>query len=242
MVELQNIIKQKQSLLCVGLDFELDSYSNPMDICKTIINQTIDYSVMYKINLAFFEFCNLEVKTIVDYCHNLGAKVIIDGKRGDIGNSSKIYSNVMYDIWNSDGATLNPYMGLESLKPFLDKKDKLSIILGLTSNESEFQRLKLESGKELWEEIIHQSLTWENSSELWYVMGANRTLEIKSLRERGIDNWFLIPGVGHQGGDLKSVLNVSGGRCIVNVSRSIINSNNPKQICFELQSQMKDYV
>ncbi len=241
---LLELIQDKKSFLCIGLDIDssLISGLNPLDFCLSIIDTTYRYCPVYKINLAFFELSGLDVKFIVEYIHNLGSMVIIDGKRGDIGNSSEAYKQVMYDDWNSDGATLHPYMGYESLKPFLNTKDKFSIILGLTSNDSEIQRFRLESGLELWEEVINQSLLWDNESDLWFVMGANRLDEISKLRKRGIDNFFLIPGVGSQGGELDKVMKVCQKNQIINVSRSIIYSKDVIGVTRGLVNEMKKYV
>lgn len=241
---LEKSIKEKGSCLCIGLDIEsrLIGYHDPLEWCLDIILKTHQWCILYKINLAFFELCGIDPKVVINYCHKLGVKVIIDGKRGDIGNTSEVYKKVIYDKWFADGATLNPYMGYDSLKPFLDIEDKFSIILGLTSNESEFQRLKLEDGLELWEKIIIESSKWERNSDLWYVMGANKLKEINHLRSKGIDNYFLVPGVGHQGGDLERVLEVSGGKVIINMSRSLIYSSDIETSVKDQVSKMKGYV
>lgn len=232
--KLLNLIRIKKTLLCVGLDFDLLNLGNkiPSSICLDLINKTIDSVIMYKINLAFFELCNIDVDFVCDYIHQRGSMVIIDGKRGDIGSTSRAYKKVL-DRSKADGCTLNPYMGFDSVSPFLDDKDKFSILLGLTSNPGsfDFQKLKLENGLELWEEVVNKSLTWSDSDNLWFVFGGNRIKEIDLLRKGGCDNFLLIPGIGYQGGELEKVLEVGLTKdygLVFNSSRSIILSDNPK--------------
>lgn len=231
--KLIDLIKEKRTLLCVGLDFDLLNSENgiPISICLDLIDKTIDWVIMYKINLAFFELWDIDIKFISNYIKERGALVIIDGKRGDIGNSSNVYQRVL-DKWGVDGSTLNPYMGYDSLKPFLDDETKLSFILSLTSNDGveDFQRLRLENGLELWEEVMSKCSDWFSGFNLGFVIGANRVKEIKIIRERGYNNFLLIPGIGYQGGELNKVLEVGltdGYGLVLSSSRSIILSDDP---------------
>jgi orotidine-5'-phosphate decarboxylase len=246
---LTQLIKDKKNFLSLGLDLDpsLLKGESPTKVCKRIIDSTIDWVVIYKINLAFFEFCDIDVTSICNYIKERGSLVIIDGKRGDIGNTSSAYAKVMYDKWNADGCTLNPYMGYDSVNPFLEYKDKFSILLALTSNPSvdDFQTRMVDSGLELWEEVISKSLDWSRESELWFVMGGNRIEEIKKTRQRGIENFLLVPGFGHQGGDLENIIKsgmTSDCGLIINASRSIIYSDNPKKMVQEISKIMYGYL
>lgn len=230
-LELIKLIRYKGSFLCIGLDF---TQSTPIETYFNIIDLTHELVPVYKLNLAFIELSSIDIIKVINYIKERGCLVIIDGKRGDIQNTSLAYKKVIYDIWGCDGATLNPYMGYDSVEPFLESEKTISILLALTSNmgSNDFQKIRLDNGRELWEEVIYQSQLWEKKSELWYVMGGNRIGEIRKIRESNINNFLLVPGVGYQGGDLQKVLEVGITKdigLIVNSSRSIIYSNNPKE-------------
>ena len=184
---LNNLIKEKKSFLCVGLDPipKLIGNQTPLNFCLSIINSTIDYAVAYKLNAAFFEYCGLDTNVIAEYAKRRGAYVIIDGKRGDIGNSSEAYAKACFEKMDADAVTVSPYMGYDSVQPFLEYENKTTIILGLTSNEgaNDFQMLKLENGKRLYEHVIETSLSWERYSDLMFVVGATRINELKNIRK-----------------------------------------------------------
>lgn len=242
--ELIKLIKQKGSFLCVGLDF---TEVTPIETYFRIIDLTYDLIPIYKLNLAFLELSSIDISILVRYIKQRGCLVIIDGKRGDIQNTTEAYKKVIYDLWGCDGSTLNPYMGYDSVKPFLDSDNTFSILLSLTSNSggNDFQKMELSNGRELWEEVIYQSQLWERKSELWYVIGGNRILEIEKIRKSGIDNFLLIPGVGYQGGDLKKVIEVGLTKdcgLIINSSRSIIYSNNPREEIKKINEVMGDWI
>jgi orotidine-5'-phosphate decarboxylase len=244
-----DLIKQKKSFLCVGIDPDPRYIINqsPTNFCYSIINSTIDYVVAYKLNAAFFEHCNIDIIDICEYAKRKGAYVIIDGKRGDIGNSSDAYAKSCFENMNADAATVSPYMGYDSVQPFLSYKNKTTILLGLTSNEgsNDFQMLKLENGKRLYEHIIETSLTWERKSDLMFVVGATRPNELKNIRTIAPDNFFLIPGVGTQGGSLQEVIDNGMNDNIgllINCSRSIIYSDNPAKAALDIQKQMHGYL
>jgi len=244
-----DLIKEKKSFLCVGLDPDPRYITNqsPINFCYSIINSTIDYAVAYKLNSAFFEYCGIEINVIAEYAKRRGAFVIIDGKRGDIGNSSSAYAKALFENINADAATVSPYMGYDSIEPFLQYENKTTILLGLTSNEgsNDFQMLKLENGKRLYEHVIETSLTWQRKSDLMFVVGATRPNELKSIRSIAPDNFFLIPGIGVQGGSLQEVIdngmNDNVG-LLINCSRSIIYSDNPAKAALDIQKQMHGYL
>lgn len=246
--KLIDLIKEKRTLLCVGLDFDLLHIGKgiPSSQCLDLIDRTIDWVIMYKINLAFFELCNIDIEFVTNYIKERGALVIIDGKRGDIGNTCQVYQRVL-DKWGVDGSTLNPYMGYDSLKPFLDDGTKLSFILSLTSNDGveDFQRLRLENGLELWEEVISKSVDWFRGNNLGFVIGANRIKEIGLIRQRGINNFLLIPGIGYQGGELIKVLEkglTDDYGLVFNSSRSIILSDDPRGEVIRIKDRFDGYL
>jgi orotidine-5'-phosphate decarboxylase len=246
---LNNLIKEKKSFLCVGIDPlpKLIGNQTPINFCLKIINSTIDYAVAYKLNAAFFEYCGLDTGIIAEYAKRRGAYVIIDGKRGDIGNSSEAYAKACFENMDADAVTVSPYMGYDSVQPFLEYENKTTIILGLTSNEgaNDFQMLKLENGKRLYEHVIETSLTWKRKSDLMFVVGATRINELEVIRKICPDNFLLIPGIGTQGGSLQEVIdkgmNDNVG-LLVNCSRSIIYSDNPAKAALDIQKQMHGFL
>jgi orotidine-5'-phosphate decarboxylase len=240
-----NLIKEKKSFLCVGLDPDPRYIGNqsPLNFCFSIINSTIDYAIAYKINAAFFENCGIDIAVISEYAKRRGAYVIMDGKRGDIGNSSEAYAKSCFENMDADAVTVSPYMGYDSVQPFLEYKNKTTIILGLTSNEgsNDFQMLKLENGKRLYEHVIETSLSWQRKSELMFVVGATRINELKNIRRIAPNQFFLIPGIGAQGGSLQEVIDNGMNDNIgllINCSRSIIYSDNPAKAALDIQKQM----
>tara|TARA_B100001063_G_scaffold169120_1_gene158346 strand:- start:436 stop:1257 length:822 start_codon:yes stop_codon:yes gene_type:complete len=231
-------IKNKGSYLCVGLDSDLNKipkyllkYDDPIfEFNKIIIDNTKDLVVAYKPNLAFYEVNGSQgmrtLKKTLDYIPKNIFK-IADAKRGDIGNTSLMYARTFFETFNFDAITLSPYMGRDSIDPFLEFKDKWAIILALTSNKSakDIQSIKNLNGEQLYESIIKNSTEWSSKKNMMYVVGANREDDLLNIRKIIPDNFLLIPGVGAQGGDLKKISNLGmNENCgiIVNVSRSII--------------------
>ena len=254
-------LKLKQSFLCVGLDTDLAKIpphllqtDDPVfEFNKRIINATIEYAVAYKPNIAFYEMLGPagweSLKKTIDYIPE-NIFTIADAKRGDIGNTSGYYAKALYDSYNFDSITLAPYMGEDSVQPFL-RDDKWAIVLGLTSNEGaqDFQKLELKDGSKLFEEVIRKSATWGNTENMMYVVGATQGEMIGQVRKIIPDHFLLVPGVGTQGGSLEEVckygLNNDVG-LLVNSSRGIIyadNGNNFEKHVFiaakDLQLQMK---
>ena len=246
--ELFELIQKKKSFLCVGLDSDitkipkhlLDSSDPVFEFNRQIIDATIDLAIAYKPNLAFYEsngiagWNSLE-KTIL-YLNRFKNEVftIADAKRGDIGNTSKLYARAFLSnesaSLNFDAVTVAPYMGSDSVKPFLAYKGKYVILLGLTSNEgtNDFQMLNICENnitKKLYEVVLEKSLQWGDANNMMYVVGATKASVLKEIRQIIPDHFLLIPGIGAQGGDLNEVVtNGINKQCglIVNASRSII--------------------
>lgn len=245
--ELKNQIILKKSFLCVGLDVDLDlvpkfflKFEDPLfEFSKKIIDITAPFVVAYKPNLAFFESygpsgMNSLLK-VMKYLNINYPKIftIADAKRGDIGNTSKKYAQTFFETYNFDSITISPFMGKDSVEPFLKFKNKYVILLTLTSNpgSKDFQLLKIlnknNDNKFLFEKIIETSKDWKDSNRLMYVIGANQNESIRLIRKKLPESFFLIPGIGFQGGDLDIVcengFNDDVG-ILVNSSRGIIYS------------------
>lgn len=246
------------SLLCIGLDSDIDkipkiflaSSTPQFDFNKMIIEATHDFVCAYKPNMAFYEARGdqgmRELKLTMDYLNEKYPDVftICDGKRADIGNTNLGYVTSAFDWFGFDAATLNPYFGREALEPFLDRKDKTSIILCRTSNEGagEIQDLSVD-GKPLWQ-IVAQKVDseWNYNHNCMLVVGAPYPEIMRKVRSLVPQMTFLVPGIGAQGGELEAVikagLNKAGSGLIINVSRSIIFASDPrakaKEICDEI--------
>ena len=239
-----NQIKRKKSFLCVGLDVDLDKipkhlhkHEDPIfEFSKAIIDSTSPFAIAYKPNLAFFESYGLKgwnsLEKIINYINSNHPEIftIADAKRGDIGNTSSKYARTFFETLNFDSITVNPYMGRDSIEPFLQYDNKYTILLSLTSNSgsSDFQ-FQLDNGKPLYLSVIKKSLSWKNKENLMYVIGATKAQSLKEVREIIPNSFLLVPGIGAQGGSLSDVcrfgLNENCG-LIVNSSRQIIYSDN----------------
>lgn len=236
--ELISEIRRKKTFLIVGLDPDLDRLPNGIEktpagvlaFCKAIIDSTAVHCVGYKLNVAFFEAlgvagfrCMKEVKDHIPSTH----LIIADAKRGDIGNSSKMYAKTFFDKFQFDALTVAPYMGKDSVEAFLDYEDRWTILLGLTSNKGsfDFQNLKLEDGSRLFESVLIKSKGWGTADNLMYVIGATKPEEFQGIRGILPEHFLLVPGVGAQGGDLAAIckygMNSDVG-LLINSSRSII--------------------
>ena len=258
-------IKAKSSYLCVGLDTDIQKIpehlkkaDDPLfEFNKQIIDATIDYAVAYKPNIAFYEAHGLKgweslMKTI-EYIPK-EAFVIADAKRGDIGNTSKMYARAFFEEMNCDAITVAPYMGEDSVKPFLEFKNKWVILLALTSNAGgkDFQNLTLDSGEEVYERVLSKSQEWGSAEELMYVVGATKAEALKNIRQIVPDHFLLVPGVGAQGGSLEEVSKYGmNSECglLVNSSRGIIYKDSSEafaqvagQEANTLQQEMSKYL
>ena len=234
-------IKNKNSFLCVGLDTDvnkipkfLQNEDDPIfSFNKSIIDHTNKYCVAYKINTAFYESQGVKgwisMEKTIDYINNHYPEIftIADAKRGDIGNTSKMYAQSFFTEMNFDSVTINPYMGSDSVKPFLEFENRIAILLGLTSNTgaNDIQLKTTNNDDFIFMEMIKSSKKWGDKNNMMYVVGATKIDFIQKIRSEIPNHFLLIPGVGAQGGDLKDVckhaLNDNIG-IIVNSSRSII--------------------
>ncbi|MXV15381.1 orotidine-5'-phosphate decarboxylase [Hufsiella ginkgonis] len=235
-------IKTKRSFLCVGLDTDINKIprfllekSDPVfEFNKMIIDATHDLCVSYKINTAFYESRGIAGWQSLVATSNYIPKEclgIADAKRGDIGNTSEMYARAFFDPeasgMNFDSVTVAPYMGSDSVKPFLRFRDKWVILLALTSNEgsADFQNIKNGQNESLFESVIRTANTWADADRLMYVVGATRGEAFLTIRKHAPDNFLLVPGVGAQGGSLQDVCRYGLNRdcgLLVNSSRAII--------------------
>jgi orotidine-5'-phosphate decarboxylase len=242
----ENIIRKK-SFLSLGLDTDitkipkpiLDNFDDPIfEFNRQIIDNTSDFCVAYKPNLAFFEsegamgWRSLE-KTVEHIRNNYPDQFIIaDAKRGDIGNTSNLYARAFFEKMDFDAVTVAPYMGEDSVKPFMTYLDKWIILLALTSNKgaADFQYLTDEkTGDQLFESVLKTSQNWGTSENMMYVVGATKAEKLKEIRKIAPDHFLLVPGVGAQGGSLQEVAkNGMNSKCglLVNSSRGIIYASN----------------
>lgn len=236
--ELIEQIRQKKSFLCVGLDTDMSKIPAHLLECedpifefnKAIIDATKDFAVAYKPNLAFYE-CNgpkgwESLKKTIDYIPK-NIFTIADAKRGDIGNTSRYYAKTFFEYLNCDSVTVAPYMGEDSVTPFLEFKDKWVILLALTSNKGalDFQFMTDIKGEELYKKVLRLSTRWGNDENMMFVVGATRAEGIGEVRKLVPNHFFLVPGVGAQGGSLQDVANYGwNADCglLVNSSRGII--------------------
>lgn len=243
--ELTNQILTKQTFLCVGLDTDikkipkhlLDSNDPVYEFNKAIIDATAKYCVAYKPNLAFYEALGLEgwlaFEKTVAYIKQRYPKMflIADAKRGDIGNTSEMYARSFFDKLNMDAITVAPYMGKDSVQPFLLHKNKWVILLALTSNDGskDFQQIKDENGIHLFEKVLRTSQEWATEEQMMFVVGATQEKLFGKVREIAPNHFLLVPGLGAQGGSLEEVCKVgmnSSCGLLVNSSRAIIYADN----------------
>lgn len=237
-------IKAKQSFLCIGLDVDLTKIpphllelEDPIfEFNKAIIDATHDLCVSYKPNTAFYEAYGLKgwqsLQKTINYINenHLETFTIADAKRGDIGNTSTMYAKAFLEDLNFDSVTVAPYMGKDSVEPFLAFENKHTILLALTSNEGAFDfQTKNTEGKELYKVVIETSKTWKNAQNLMYVVGATKAEYFAQIRKIVPDSFLLVPGVGAQGGSLAEVckygMNENVG-LLINSSRGIIYASN----------------
>ncbi|MBQ0158952.1 MAG: orotidine-5'-phosphate decarboxylase [Bacteroidales bacterium] len=241
-------IKRKQSFLCVGLDTDLKKVpehllSQPDPIFafnKAIIDATAPYCVAYKPNLAFYECFGLAgwqaFEQTVAYIktHYPDQFIIADAKRGDIGNTSAMYARAMFEGTGVDSLTVAPYMGEDSVTPFLQYKDKWVILLALTSNKGshDFQLTTDEHGERLFEKVIRTSAGWATDEQMMYVVGATQGALFRDIRAVAPHHFLLVPGVGAQGGSLEEVCKYAmtdDVELLVNSSRGIIYADHTEQ-------------
>jgi orotidine-5'-phosphate decarboxylase len=271
--QLINQIQQKQSYLCVGLDTDITKIPRHLqqhpdaifEFNKQIIDATKDLCVSYKINTAFYEAMGLKGWEAMEKTVNYIPKehfTIADAKRGDIGNTSSQYAKAFFETLNFDAITVAPYMGEDSIRPFLEYDNKWTIVLGLTSNKGakdfELRRLVREDtnqgeGKEvyLYESVIETVSKWGTPENLMFVTGATQASELTNIRKFIPDNFLLVPGVGFQGGSLEEVSKYgminkdtsTTAQCglLVNASRAIIYASEKEDFAVEARAIAQQY-
>jgi orotidine-5'-phosphate decarboxylase len=236
--DLVHQIKSKRSFLCIGLDTDIKKIPTHLleledpifEFNKQIIDATKDLCVAYKPNIAFYESLGVSgwvsLQKTLDYIPK-NIFTIADAKRGDIGNTSNMYARTFFEKMNFDSVTVAPYMGSDSVTPFLDFKDKWAIVLALTSNKGglDFQKIENKNGKQLFEQVLETSQNWGTDKNMMYVVGATRAEQLSEIRVIIPNHFLLVPGVGAQGGSVEEVakygMNADCG-LLVNSSRGII--------------------
>lgn len=238
-------IKSKRSVLCVGLDTDLEKIPQHLlkeddpvfAFNKAIIDATAAFTVAYKPNIAFYESMGVKgwqsLEKTIQYLDEKYPEIftIADAKRGDIGNTSKMYAKAFFENMNFDSVTVAPYMGEDSVTPFLDFPNKWVILLGLTSNKGafDFQFIENAEGEVLFESVVKKAQEWATADQLMFVLGATKTEHLARLRAIAPDHFFLVPGVGAQGGSLEEVLKQATNKdygVLVNSTRGIIYQSN----------------
>ncbi len=248
-------IKSKRSFLCIGLDSDINKIPKHLldledpifEFNKQIINATKDLCVAYKPNIAFYESMGVSgwnsLKKTLDYIPE-NVFTIADAKRGDIGNTSKMYAKTFFENLNVDAVTVAPYMGSDSVTPFLEFDDKWVILLALTSNigSLDFQNTKNEDGKQLFERVLETSQTWGTDKNMMYVVGATRAEDLFLFIAIIPNHFLLVPGVGAQGGNLKDVAKYGMNKdcgLLVNSSRGIIYAGNDVDFAEKAKTEAK---
>jgi orotidine-5'-phosphate decarboxylase len=262
--ELISLIKEKKSFLCIGLDTVLDKLpphlldeDDPIfTFNKAIIDATHDLAVAYKPNIAFYEAYGSRgwkaMEQTIAYLKEKDVFTIADAKRGDIGNTSGRYAKAFLETLDFDAITVAPYMGEDSVSPFLGREGKWVLLLALTSNKGtdDFQMIKTGNGKLVYERVLEKSLEWGNEEDMMYVVGATKAEMIGGIRKIIPDHFLLVPGVGAQGGSLEEVAQNGLTRdcgLLVNSSRGIIFAGSgidydelARMEALKLQQQMED--
>lgn len=254
--QLVSTIFQKKSLLCIGLDTELGKLPRHLRelpdpvfaFNKAIIDATRDLCVAYKPNLAFYEALGpsgwLTLQKTVEYIGNEHF-TIADAKRGDIGNTSRMYAEAFFHQLNFDAVTIAPYMGADSVTPFLGFPGKWAILLALTSNtgSADFQQHALAAtGEPLWEEVLRRAQEWGSPDNLMFVVGATHPASFARVRELVPAHFLLVPGVGAQGGDLAAICRqglTKDGGLLINASRSILYASDGADFAEKARAEAK---
>lgn len=263
--DIAQLIRQKRSCLCVGLDPDLQkipkhllSEKDPIfEFNKQVIDATYPFAVAYKPNMAFYEALGAKGwETLYKTAEYLPKDTfrIADAKRGDIGNTSEMYAKAFFEEMQFDAITVAPYMGEDSVKPFLAFPNKWVILLALTSNmgSTDFEQQTLQNGKKLYEEVLEKSKQWANHKQIMYVVGATKSEYFQHIRSIVTKNFLLVPGIGKQGGDLEEVMKLGLNDNIgllINSSRDIIYAGEGRDFAQEsarkakkMQEQMASFL
>ena len=258
-------IKKKKSFLCIGLDVDLTKIpphilkdKNPIfAFNKAIIDATHNLCVAYKPNIAFYEAYGIKgweaLQKTIQYINKNYPEIftIADAKRGDIGNTSTMYAKAFFEDLEFDAVTVAPYMGKDSVEPFLAFKDKHTILLALTSNKGAYDfQTKMIDNQEVYKEVLHVSKSWKNAKNIMYVVGATKAEYFKEVRKIVPDSFLLVPGVGAQGGNLQAVckyglsknigLLINSSRGIIYASNTLNFAKNAAKKAKELQMEMQE--
>ena len=242
--KIRRIQKARNSLLCIGLDPDISKIPSSLrrnrdplfEFNRRIIDATLDLACAYKLNLAFYEVQGKKGRNTLEKTLGLIPSEVLtigDGKRGDIGNTAEMYVRAMFDNLRFDAATVNPYMGSDSVAPFLSNPRKGAFVLALTSNQGarDFQYLK-SAGRPVYEHVISAVKKWNRLENCGLVIGATRPAELRRIRNLAPQLPFLIPGIGAQGGDLEAAVRFgctgSGDLALINVGRSILYASSGK--------------
>lgn len=263
--KLTNIIQKNNSLLCIGLDpdmdkipqYLLDKNNSLFEFNKQIIDETFDLVCAYKPNIAFYESNGIqglkELKKTIEYLKKNYPEIpiVLDAKRGDIGNTAKMYAKAVFNEWGVDAVTLNPYLGFDALEPFLEYREKGIIVICRSSNKgaSDFQDLTLNKHP-LYIEVAKKVIDWDKTyKNCFMVIGATWPEELKKVRKLTPHMFFLIPGIGNQGGDIEKTIEAGltqdKSGLIINISRSILYASSDKdfaQKAREKAQEIKDMI
>lgn len=230
---LQALSHERQSLLCVGLDPHPDKLplcqQDVVAFCRDIITATAPYALAFKVNFAYFEALGRrgwDALYQVREALPAGALLIADAKRGDVGHTAERYAHAIFDQLQFDAVTLSPYLGFDSVAPFLAYDNRWVFLLGLTSNPgaADIQQLTLADGRRVHQAIVETAQSWGRKGELGYVAGATRPEALATIRKQVPHSWLLVPGIGAQGGTIQEVMETAGarGRLLLTASRSIL--------------------
>lgn len=246
---LEDTVRANDSLLCIGLDPRPERVpdGDVLAFNRRIVEATSDLACAYKPNFAFYEALGVEglaaLKATIDSIHERGLPVILDAKRGDIGSTAQAYAQAAFDVWGADAVTVNPYLGGDALEPFLDRTDKGIFVLCHTSNPGaqDLQSLNV-AGQPLYRHVAELARRWNRHGNVGLVIGATFPEEIAVTRASAPEMWFLVPGVGAQGGDLEVAvsagLDAAGHGLIINATRSIIYASDPREAARELRDRI----
>jgi len=255
--ELAEQIYLKKNYLCVGLDTDPARLPLPLrtsadglfEFNRQIIDATLEHCVAYKINTAFYEALGSKGWEIMERTvrHIPSTHfTIADAKRGDIGNTSSHYARAFFETLDADALTVAPYMGADSVRPFLEYKNKWTIVLGLTSNpgSADFELGKMEGGRYLYERVLETVSSWGSPDNLMFVVGATQAAELKNIRALTPDHFYLVPGVGAQGGSLEDISKagmIADCGLLVNASRAVIYASEGEDFAEAAAKAARDY-
>ena len=259
---LERRAEDARSLLCIGLDPHLADLQHPtaesaLDFCLRIVKETADYALAFKPNAAFFEIFGAEgwtaLKKLIAHINALSIPIILDAKRGDIASTAEAYAKSAFDHLGADAITLNPYLGKDTVDPFIKDAEKGAFLLCKTSNpgSDDLQNLTVDDGRStvnrqrsmlLYEYVAKLAQSWNTNNNIGLVVGATQPEALAKVRAAAPDLWFLAPGVGAQGGDLATALRAGlrkdGLGMLISVSRSVARAENPRKAAAELRDEI----